>query len=190
MVYFFIYIFQFTFIVLMSLAISEVTVSEIPALHQILVECGLDLQKRFNLSYWVPPYPLEKMLKNANNMDLYAIELDSEFIGTFTIETRMPLGYLKYGNINWQNPGLSAFYIHRLAVLPLFQGKGIGTWCLQQIEKLAVIRNYSAVRLDAVKINRNLLKFYEKSGYKKVGEIIFSTQSKYDDAFVFEKLLK
>lgn len=154
----------------MSLSISKVTVSEIAALHQILVECGLDLQKRFNLSYWVPPYPLRKMIKDALNMDLYAIELNSELIGTFTIETTIPPGYLKYGHINWQNPGLEAFYIHRLAILPLFQGKAIGSWCLQQIEKLAINQNYSAIRLDAVKINRNLLKFYEKSGYKRVGK--------------------
>jgi hypothetical protein len=104
----------------MSLSISEVTVSEIPSLHQILVECGLDLQKRFNLSYWVPPYPVEKMRKDANNIDIYAIKLDYRLMGTFTIETKMPRGYLKYGQINWQNFHLSAFYVHRLAVLPLF----------------------------------------------------------------------
>lgn len=173
----------------MGLAISQVTVSEIPALHQILVECGLDLQARFNFCYWVPPYPLEKMLKDANKMYFYAIKLDSQLIGTFTIETKIPPGYLKYGDINWQSPDLSAFYIHRLAVLPLFQGKGIGTCCLQQIEISAINHNYSAVRLDAVKINQKLLEFYEKSGYKRVGEIIFNPGSKYEDAFVFEKVL-
>jgi ribosomal protein S18 acetylase RimI-like enzyme len=129
------------------------------------------------------------MINDANNMDFYAIKLNSELVGTFTIETKMPSGYLKYGCINWQNPGLSAFYIHRLAVLPLFQGKGIGTWCLQQIENFATNRNYFAVRLDAVKINQKLLKFYEKSGYKKVGEMIFNPEDKYEDAFVFEKVL-
>jgi ribosomal protein S18 acetylase RimI-like enzyme len=173
----------------MSLSISRVTVLEIPALHQILAECGLNLKARFNLCYWVPPYPLGKMINDANNMDFYAIKLNSELVGTFTIETKMPSGYLKYGCINWQNPGLSAFYIHRLAVLPSFQGKGIGTWCLQQIENFATNRNYFAVRLDAVKINQKLLKFYEKSGYKKVGEMIFNPEDKYEDAFVFEKVL-
>ncbi|MEL6162966.1 MAG: GNAT family N-acetyltransferase, partial [Cyanobacteria bacterium J06628_3] len=163
----------------MSFSISRVTVSEISAVHQILVECGLDLRKRFNLSYWVPPYPIEKMRKDINKMDIYAVMLNSEPIGTFTIETKMPSGYLKYGDINWQNPRSSAFYIHRLAILPLFQGKGIGTWCLQQIENLAINHNYSAIRLDAVKVNQKLLDFYEKSGYKKVGEIIFYPEDNY-----------
>ena len=173
----------------MDLSISQVTVSEIPALHQILVECGLDLQTRFNLCYWVPPYPLERMLKDADKMYLYAIKRNYELVGTFTIETKIPSGYLKYGDINWQNPDLSAFYIHRLAVLPFFQGKGSVTWCLQQFENLAINHNYSAVRLDAVKINQKLLEFYEKSGYRRVGELIFYPGDKYDDAFVFEKLL-
>ncbi len=175
---------------MVTLSIRKVTTSEIPDLHQILVKCGLDLQRRFNLSYWAPPYPLERMIRDANNMDVYAVKLNAELVGTFTIRITIPPGYQKYGDITWQNPQLSAFYIHRLAVLPFYQGKGIGTWCLEEIEKLAVTHNYFAVRLDAVKTNRKLLKFYKKSGYKQVGELIFQPQDKYDDAFVFEKLLR
>lgn len=173
----------------MTLLIRKVTASEIPDLHRILVECGLDLKERFNFSYWVPPYPLERMIKDIEHMDIYAIKLDAEIIGTFTIETNIPSGYLKYGNINWQNPRLSAFYIHRLAVLPSYQGKGIGTWCLQEIEKLAINQNYAAVRLDAVKVNQKLVNFYQKSGYQQVGKVIFNPKDKYQDAFVFEKLM-
>ena len=153
-----------------------------------LVNCGLDLQKRFNLGYWVPPYPLRRMIKDIENMNIYAVKSDGELVGIFTIETTIPLGYLKYGDIKWQNPYLAAFYIHRLAVKPLFQEKGIGSWCLQEIEKLAINQNYFAVRLDAVKRNSKLVSFYQKNGYQQVGEIIFQTTDKYEDAFVFEKL--
>ena len=61
--------------------------------------------------------------------------------------------------------------------------------CLQEIENLAINHNYSAIRLDAVKINPKLLEFYEKSGYKRVGELIFYPGDKYDNAFLFEKVL-
>lgn len=174
----------------MTLSIRKAKASEISDLHQILVNCGDYLQARFNLCYWFPPYPLRRMIEDINKMDIYAVQLQAEVIGTFTIETTIPPGYLKYGNINWQNQDLRAFYIHRLAVLPAYQGKGIGTCCLQEIEKIAINCNYSAIRLDAVKINQKLLNFYQKSGYRQVGEFIFKPDDKYDDAFVFEKLLQ
>ncbi|MEO0685630.1 MAG: hypothetical protein AAFY76_11455 [Cyanobacteria bacterium J06649_11] len=83
----------------MTLSIIQVAASEVPDLHQILVNCGLDLQKRFNLGYWVPPYPLRRMIKDIENMNIYAVKSDGELVGTFTIETTIPLGYLKYGDI-------------------------------------------------------------------------------------------
>ncbi|MGB3758286.1 MAG: hypothetical protein WBA07_18225 [Rivularia sp. (in: cyanobacteria)] len=51
-------------------------------------------------------------------------------------------------------------------------------------------QDYSAVRLDAVKKNQKLLKFYKKSGYQQVDELTFTPEDKYEDASVFEKLLR
>ncbi len=77
----------------MSLNIVRIAASEISDLQQILVECGLDSQKRFNLSYWVPPYPLDKMVKDAEIMNVYAVKLNAELI-SLKINMKM-LPYLK-----------------------------------------------------------------------------------------------
>ncbi|BAY82931.1 hypothetical protein NIES267_24170 [Calothrix parasitica NIES-267] len=44
----------------MSLSISQVTVSEIPALHQVLVECGLDLRKVWGVGFRPQNFPRHK----------------------------------------------------------------------------------------------------------------------------------
>ena len=159
----------------MEPAIHRVTANDVPPLHQILIACGLDLKERFGLSHWMPVvYSLKSMLKDARSLEVYALTIGEEQIGTFMLETTptVPLSYIKYGNIHWQVKDASAIYVHKLAVLPAWQGQGLGTWCLRTIERLAAQRGCSTVRLDAVKTHPRLLSFYASQGYQQVGELI------------------
>ncbi len=173
----------------MELAIHRVSAKDIPPLHQILMVCAFDLKERFGLSHWMSPiYPLERMLKDADELEVYALTSGATLVGTFTLETTMPSSYLKYGNIRWQLSDVSAVYVHKLAILPDRQGQGLGTWCLQAIERLAASQDYRAARLDGVKTHSKLLRFYESRGYQKVGELMYNSDL-WVDAFVFEKVL-
>jgi GNAT superfamily N-acetyltransferase len=175
----------------MEPTIRRVRGLDVPPVHQILLACGLDLKERFGLSHWMSPiYPLESMLKDAVELEVYALTLGEDFVGTFTLETTSiaPLSYVNYGNIYWQVKDAPAVYVHKLAVLPASQGQGLGTWCLRIIEKLAAERDCCAVRLDAVKTHSKLLSFYENRGYQRVGELIYNSDV-WVDAFVFEKAL-
>ncbi|MFQ4143577.1 GNAT family N-acetyltransferase [Chlorogloeopsis sp. ULAP02] len=171
--------------------IYRVSIDGILPLHQILIACGLDLQARFGLTHWLAPiYPLKSMLKDAEKLEVYAIKVGKNLVGTFTLEfaTKVPLNYVKYGNICWQVANVPAVYVHKLAVLPEQQQKGLGTWCLGTIEKFALTRKYHAVRVDAVKTHSKLLSFYKSRGYQQVGELIYNSDT-WVDAFVFEKVL-
>jgi len=175
----------------MEPTIRRVSVADVAPLHQILIACGLELKERFGLSHWIGAnYTLEEMLKDAVEMEVYALTIGENLVGTFTLETisTVPHSYIKYGNIHWQVSDALAVYVHKLAVLPNWQGQGLGTWCLQAIERLAADRGCRAVRLDAVKTHRKLLSFYESRGYQKVGELIYNSEV-WVDAFVFEKVL-
>lgn len=77
--------------------------------------------------------------------------------------------------IHWQRSDVPAMYVHKLAVLPEWQGQGLGTWCLQAIEKLAIDRSYCAIRLDGVKTHSKLLRFCTSRGYQHVGELIYNS---------------
>ena len=175
-----------------QLSIRQVNIDEIPLLHQILIACGFDLKERFGLSHWLPPnYPLEQMLKDAREQDIYAVTIGDNLVGTFTLEmmTTVPLSYVKYGNIIWQIPAdVPAVYVHKLAILPIWQGKGLGKWCMQAIENLGIKQGYDAVRLDGVKTHPKLLSFYQNQGYQPVGEIIYNSD-RWVDAIVVEKVV-
>lgn len=174
-----------------QLCLQRVSIAEVPSLHQILVACGLDMKDRLGLSHWMPPnYPLEQMLHDAMEQEVYAVTVGNNLVGTFMLEmmTTVPLSYIKYGNIVWQVSDVPAVYVHKLAILPSMQGKGLGTWCMQSIEKLAIERGYYAVRLDGVKTHPKLLSFYKNRGYQQVGELIYNSDV-WVDAIVFEKVL-
>jgi hypothetical protein len=45
------------------------------------------LKERFGLSQWVPPnYPLEQMIKDAIENEVYAVTINGNLVGTFTLE--------------------------------------------------------------------------------------------------------
>ena len=95
--------------------------------------------------------------------DVYIIELDTIDIGIMTI------GY---------EP--DCLNIYQLFILPTYQRKGIGTYCMEQIHNKASKRHIP-VRLRTFKINNPAIAFYTKLGYKKT--------DKTETHFIFEKIV-
>jgi GNAT superfamily N-acetyltransferase len=63
-----------------------------------------------------------------------------------------------------------ALVLNQLFVLPPDQGKGIGTVCIQRLIDEA--RSSSLpIRLRVLKVNTRAVAFYERSGFRRVGEI-------------------
>src|SRR5947209_3470721 len=63
----------------------RVAAEEIEPLHAIVAACGLDLERRFGFSHWVPPWPLDRMREEARERSVFAIEEAGVAIGTFTV---------------------------------------------------------------------------------------------------------
>lgn len=172
----------------MNLTIQKVTPEQVDALHTILEQCGLDMQAKFGLSHWIPAYPIERLREDARIKSVYAVCEDEPVIATFTIGTQAPY---YYADSVWQNPHARALYVNHLAILPAYQGKGIGTWCMQTVEQFALADDCAAVRLDAYDKHAKLHEFYRRLGYQERGTIHVITKSgKEGDAMYFEKLLR
>jgi GNAT superfamily N-acetyltransferase len=175
----------------MKLTMRKVEPEEIEPLHEILKKCGLDEQARFGLGYWVPPYPLEAMRKSAEERDVYAVYDGDELVATFTTGTQQPSYYLTIPGVReaWDASGEPALYLSRLAVLPEFQGRGIGTWCIKRMERLARAEGCKAVRFDAYDKHLKLLEYYDRLGYHRRGTFTFNTKRYGETGMVcFEKL--
>ena len=139
--------------------------SEIDPLHQIIAEFGEDMKQRYGLTHWTPPYPIETMRKNAKELRVYVVHIGNDIVGTFTVGSH---GW-KYKSQLWINLKYRPLYLEKLAVLPQYQGCGIGAWCVRKVEEMAHAWGCQAIRFDAIAQHTKLILFYRCLGYSMRG---------------------
>jgi GNAT superfamily N-acetyltransferase len=146
----------------MNFHLRKIGPDEVDELHKILEQCGQDMKVRLGLGHWVPPYPLDLMPKSAEERSVYAVLVGDQFVATFTVGTQAPVYYHTIPGVwdAWDASGELALYGNRLAVLPEIQGQGIGTWCMMEIEHLALANGCGSVRFDAYDKHEKLLEWY------------------------------
>lgn len=176
----------------MELYYQQLSSTGIEPAHEILRLCGLDMQERLGLNHWVPAYPLEKLRRDAEVRQVYAVLHAKQVIATFTLGTALPASYAKIPAILqlWDTPQPRALYVNHLALLPVFQGCGLGRQCMQTIERMAAEQGCDAIRLDAYSRHAGLQIFYSKQGYRSVGHFFFWSDRRGEaETTCYEKLL-
>lgn len=138
------------------------------AIHALLESCGLHLQQAAGLGNWVPAYPLDRLRDDlaGSARRVFGVWEDDALVATFTL-SREQSG--SYDREPWTLRAERPAFVNRLAVAPLLQGTGLGSWCTGQAERLARAYGHDAVRLDAFAQNRRLLDFYRAQGYDERG---------------------
>lgn len=78
----------------------------------------------------------------------------------------------EYEEVDWGFMG-EISVIHRLMVLPEYEGAGIAYKLMSYAEKLAAEQGMDAVRLDTFAQNQRAIAFYKKHGYHICGSVNF-----------------
>ena len=93
-----------------------------------------------------------------------------------------------YKTVNWITQDEYNLYIHRLAVHPIFQKRGIARKMMDFAEDFAKSNNYISIRLDTFSQNPRNNKFYKSRGYNKLDDVYFPKQSEFP-FHCYEKLV-
>lgn len=150
--------------------------SEIPQLVEVTIACANKMIAE-GIFQWNEHYPnIEAFKKDFERGELYVITTEYELQGCITIST---LKDAIYESINWLTPDKNNYYIHRLAVHPKFQHKGIAKQLMDFAEKFALKNNAVSIRLDTFSKNVRNQRFYKTRGYLKLGDIYFPKQSEF-----------
>jgi len=142
------------------------TPADVDAVHALLAAAGERLSKR-GYPNWLPAYPRARVAENVDDGIVWGVRSAGELVATYTLR---PLATHPYRNIDWHDPDARARYLNRLAVDPKHQGRGIGRWCLEQVELECRRDGATAVRCDVLQANVPLRRFYERHGYEARGE--------------------
>lgn len=135
---------------------------------------------KMNIDHWQywknPPQEKIKWVKEGiqNNEFFFINNLNGENMGMVRI--------LNEDFLYWGKQNEKAKYIHSLVVKEKYNGKGIGTRILKEIENNAKSENCRYLRLDADSKNPKLCGYYEERGFKKVGtkKLPLSTYNLYE----------
>lgn len=83
------------------------------------------------------------------------------------------------GSDNWINPryfesrDMRPLYVEELAVHPDFQGRGVGSFMLEQLDHLARLRGCTHLVLEVAENNADALTFYRKRNFTKLDATLF-----------------
>ncbi|GMQ57365.1 GNAT family N-acetyltransferase [Vallitalea sediminicola] len=124
-----------------------------------------------NIFQWNENYPNEEViLEDIADGNLYVMKDENRFLGIITLNEEQDE---EYKTVDWKSESTGILVVHRLAVSPLGQGKGIGKSFMSFAEDLVRQKNYKTIRLDTYSGNPIALSFYDRLGYEKVGEVYF-----------------
>ena len=116
---------------------------------------------------WDSHYPNPTVFeRDVELTQLWIAEIDGQIAGIAAITTDQEPDY---ANVGW-DISEPAIVIHRLAVDPAFQGKGIAAALMQQAEAVARSRGITILRVDTNSQNQATQKLFPKLGYLFAGE--------------------
>ena len=135
---------------------------------------------------WNEHYPdLAVLTKDVQNESVYVYEQEGTIIGSVMFSMTMDDFY---EDIPWLTPHAKQLYVHRLAVHPDQQRKGIARKLMDFGEQLAREHQCVSVRLDTFSQNPRNNRFYQARNYERVGEVFFAQKSPHP-FFCYEKVL-
>ena len=156
----------------LNLSIRPATTDQFTALYAILALAGEHMHRALDLSYWHPFPSSDKFIARLGERNNYAVYLDDTLVGTFGIGPKPEPYYREDMSEYWQGPDAQSTYFSTFAILPGYQQRGIGSWCMQQADQIARDDGYDWLRFDAVALNSKLLTFYSRLGYEQRGLLL------------------
>ena len=150
--------------------------SDIESILQITKACALNLIDN-GIFQWNEHYPDKvSFVSDVEKKELFVYCNYEKVIACISLCNKMDDVYKP---VNWITNNENNLYIHRLAVHPEFQKKGLGKYLMDFAENYAKDNGYISVRLDTFSENKRNLKFYESRGYQRLDGIYFPKQSEF-----------
>lgn len=125
--------------------------------------------RRAGIDQWNERYPDRACLDgDIRRGELRLVLLDGVPAALYAVNDRCDPAYAAG---RWHCPGASFRVLHRFCVAPAFQGTGLGSALLRQIEASLRAQGVAAVRLDVYTRNPAAQALYRRAGYRSVGQV-------------------
>jgi ribosomal protein S18 acetylase RimI-like enzyme len=139
--------------------------SDLPAVREITWETWLATYSSF-----VPVNDLREYFETHYSLtELKAFMRKRDTGGWIALVDDVPAAYVRNG----YNEAEERFYVMSLYVLPLYQGRGLGTRLMEASERDAAARGADRVWLGVMEQNSKTVEWYRRMGFQFVEEAPF-----------------
>ena len=122
----------------------------------ILYKCGKDMAEKYNLHHWNNSH--------IKNWVIVALCVTKNQI-YLVYDKKVPVATFQTRKIG------QSFLFQKLATSPRVMGMGIGSFCLKEIECLAMQQNCKEILCEVYDRSEHAKRFYEHKGYSVYGEM-------------------
>ena len=159
---------------MIKIELAEIT--DLDRIMEITKACAIDLISK-NIFQWNENYPSkEAFKKDIEKNTLYVFKNKLQITGCISICADKDE---EYEDVEWITKDFKNLYLHRLAVHPEYQKKGIGRSLMDFAEEYAKLNGFKSVRLDTFSQNQRNNKFYKSRQYVQLDDVFFPMQSKF-----------
>jgi len=160
-------------------------INDLDRVKKITSDCALEMISR-KIFQWDENYPnIEIFKKDIDNQNLYVYRDNSIVLGCIMLSLSKDE---VYDNVKWLTKDEKNLYVHRLAVDPKYQKKGIGKLLMDFAEEYGLKNGLKSVRLDTFSKNDRNNKFYRSRNYIQLDDVYFPNQSEFP-FHCYEKIL-
>lgn len=149
------------------MTIRPAALADIPALLNLLKRVVPMMHEAGNFQ-WDDNYPNAVVFEqDIDKNQLWVADIDGQLAGVAALTEDQEPEYAQVGF----DPNQRAIVTHRLAVDPVFRGRGVAAALLNQAEQIALERGIAFLRIDTNSENQITQKLFPKLGYQYAGEI-------------------
>lgn len=144
---------------------------QLNSIFAIFMNCKLAMDAA-GIFQWTEVYPNRAVIESdIDKGELYCLSENGCCMGVVALsDVQDP----EYATVNWHFNEGKILVVHRLAIDPLYQGRGYARKLMDFAEAFAREHGYASIRLDAYSKNPRALQVYELRDYIKRGEVYFS----------------
>jgi ribosomal protein S18 acetylase RimI-like enzyme len=144
------------------------------------------LSREKGFDHWSDWYTKERVAEKFEDWDVYLAYRNNELVGTMSVSEKKVGYYLQESIEMFEKPEARALYISMLAVKPEFQGQGVASDLLKLAEEIAKNKEIEYVLFDCREEYTELVDFYLKRGYGKMGSF---SEEENENYLMMEKFL-
>ncbi len=166
----------------------EITKADSKDVQQILdlvQKCILEMNSA-GITQWNDQYPpLDIFSTDIEKGDLFILKIEDGIVGIIVLSSEQDK---EYGPIKWTDQDGASLVVHRLAIHPDWQRKGLAIKLMDFAEKIAKDNGYTSIRIDTFSLNPRMQNLIMKFKYnRKQGEIFFPEND--EPYYCYEKIL-